>query len=73
LPQYCVWRRDEVEEKEFWVLARSEADAKRLVALNVPGMEDHGGRLDCAVDSKFNLCENVIISGGGKTFTVSRV
>ncbi|MGH6840738.1 MAG: hypothetical protein ACREDV_01380 [Methylocella sp.] len=77
MPHYCVWPTEGTnnyleEIKNFWVLATSDDEAKRLVALNVPSIGTDVTKLGCVADQKFAPPPGVIMTDSGETFTVSK-
>ncbi len=68
MPHYCVWATEGTED--YWVLAASDDEAKRLVALNIPSIGGDVTKLECVANSKFDPLYGVIITSGGRTFTV---
>jgi hypothetical protein len=58
----------------FWIQADSPEEARRLVALNVPNMEnaEHPSFAQCGEDQTYTPPYGVIIEGSGRTYTVEK-
>ena len=58
----------------FWVKADTPEEARRLISLNVPGMEQATSTAfaRCDEDQTYVPAYGVIVEGTGRTFTVKR-
>ena len=58
----------------FWLQAATPEEARRLVSLNVPHMEDaiHTSFATCAEDHIHSPGYGVIVGGSGRTYTITR-
>ncbi|HMR29755.1 MAG TPA: hypothetical protein PKA13_02550 [Geminicoccaceae bacterium] len=75
MPHYHVWSIEDSYRESYWVLADSEEQARRLVALNVDGdaaTATDPKRYRCTLSDERNPPFGVIYRGMGGTFTIER-
>jgi hypothetical protein len=70
MPHYRVWPIEGTQN--YWVLAASDDEAKRLIALNVSSIGGDVTKLECVLDHQFAPPNGVIMTGLGETITVSK-
>lgn len=58
----------------FWVQANDADEARLLVSLNVPGMENAVSQMfaSCEQDDRYSPGYGAITSGTGQTYTITR-
>ena len=58
----------------FWLQAGDADEARRLVALNVPGMADvtNSDLAQCNRDDTHSPMHGLIIEGSGRSYTITR-
>lgn len=54
----------------LWVLARSETEARKMVASNADPDASDPEKFECFPDATYSLPWGVILTGGGETITV---
>lgn len=76
MPTFAVYPSDDASGQCVWVNAKTEADARWLVSLNVPSHRNaiEESAFECRQDEKYDLpYRAVILCDGGHSITVKNV
>lgn len=66
MPYFCVWSTEDDAQEMFWLMAASEQEARRLVALNAPPRYGDPAALKSALNASKAPPPDTIVDRRGK-------